>query len=85
MYGEVTMITDSIDNQVIIPLNSVIRKGEEQFVYKYEEEKAVKIPVEKGIIEGEKVQVFGDISEEDMIIVKGQNYISEDSLLKVVD
>lgn len=85
MYGEVTFIVESINDQVLVPLDSIIQKGDEFYVYKYEEEQAVKIPVEKGIIEDEMVQIFSDLNESDKIIVKGQNYINDNSILKVVD
>ncbi len=43
----------------------------------------MKVPVEKGIEDGEHVQIIGALSIGDQVVVKGHHYLKENDLVLV--
>ena len=85
MIAEVKMITEAKDNVIAVPLECVVNEGGRKVVYLSEGDMAVIKDVELGM-QGEKyVEVIGDIKEGDRVIVKGQNFVKDQSKITVVD
>ena len=86
MYSEVTLITEKIENQILIPEKSIMYDGDKSYIYMIEGDDHIKkIFVEKGIVIDDKVQINGNVESSDWIIIKGQHFVDENSKIKIVE
>lgn len=69
------------DNQLVVPKKSILTDENGDYVFVKNEGLAEKVYVTQGYINSGYVQVFGDLEAGDELIVKGQNYVSEGSML----
>ncbi len=63
--------------------NTVLEDESGYYIYLVKDGKAVKVPVEKGIEDGEHVQIIGALSIGDQVVVKGHHYLKENDLVLV--
>lgn len=68
----------------IIPIDAVLSDDGQAFVYVVLDNKPMKQIVELGEDDGEVVEILSGITIENLVIVKGQNYISEETDIQVV-
>jgi RND family efflux transporter MFP subunit len=68
---------------VLLPIDAVLF-DEVNFVYIIDQNKPVKVTVEVGDDNGEMIEIISGLIEDDFVVVKGQNFIKEDSTIKVV-
>ena len=85
MFANIDLEIEKLENQIIVPKKSIISEGNEDYVYIIEENSPKKVIVERGITKDGYVQISGELSVGDRLVVKGQEYIDEDSLIKVVN
>ena len=85
MFAEVTFVNEKGSSCIVVDRDTVITKNGETYVFVDENGKAVKKIVETGIDDGKKIQITKGISVGDVIIVKGQNYVSEGDELSVAN
>jgi multidrug efflux pump subunit AcrA (membrane-fusion protein) len=69
---------------LIIPIDSVLRDNDGYYVYIIVDDQAVKTYVEIGEDDGEIVEINAGLSKEDQLVVRGQNYITESTKIRVV-
>lgn len=69
----------------IVPKESLIIEGSDQFVYIIQNGAAVKIPVETGQSRANLVQINGPVKEGDLLVIKGQTYLQKGTVVNVVD
>jgi RND family efflux transporter MFP subunit len=84
MFGRVTIYTDERENVISIPSNAVMQRGEDQIVFVAIDEMAEERVVVTGLDTGRRVEIVSGIEAGDRVIVRGQNYVSDGSLIKVV-
>ncbi len=85
MFADITLITASVDEAVVIPSEAVMQSGDELYVYVANGDKAEKRVVTTGIEEGDYVQINSGINIGDKVIVSGKDYISEtNNSIKIV-
>ena len=77
MLAEVSFITDSSSNTMILPRDAVITKDGEVYVYVVENNIAKKVPVETGIESGENIEIISGLTPDMQVVVKGQTYITD--------
>jgi RND family efflux transporter MFP subunit len=85
MFAEVKFEVERKENQIVVPKKSILAIGNENYVYIVEENKPKKVVVEKKITKDGSVQVAGKLKVGDLLIVKGQDYIDEKSLIHIVN
>lgn len=85
MFTEIYFEVDKIENQIVVPRKSVLSDGSQYYVYIIKDERPIKVTVEKGITKDGDVQIIGNIATGDTLIIKGQQYISEESPIKIVN
>lgn len=73
----------SNDETFLIPIDAVLY-DDFNFVYVAENNKSIKIPVEIGDDNGEVIEIISGINEDSNIIIKGQNFVKENSIIKIV-
>ena len=71
--------------EIVIDRDAVISKEGETYVFVDDNGTAVKKIVETGIDDGTSIQILSGINEGDMVVVKGQTYLSEGDILNVID
>ncbi|MCD6397773.1 MAG: efflux RND transporter periplasmic adaptor subunit [Spirochaetaceae bacterium] len=69
----------------IVPKESLIIEGPDQFVFIIKDGVAEKIPVEVGQSRGILIQINGSIKERDLLVLKGQTYLQKGAAVNVVE
>ncbi|AKL94452.1 efflux transporter, RND family, MFP subunit [Clostridium aceticum] len=72
------------DDAVVIPKEAVFFEENNPMIYTIKHQQAVKKQVQLGIDAGEFVEVISGVEEGEEIIIKGQHYIDENTLLIIV-
>lgn len=85
MFAEVTFKTDKKENALIIPTQAILTDGETEYVYIAEDDlTSKKVIVETGIVGNTNTEITSGLNEGDKLVVKGQSYLSDTSLLRIV-
>lgn len=84
MFANVEIPLEEKINVLSIPSESVIIKNEKNLVYILEDEKAVEREIKIGLDTGSEVEVLEGLKENDIVIIKGHNYVKDGGIVKVV-
>ncbi|MDQ2085680.1 efflux RND transporter periplasmic adaptor subunit [Herbivorax sp. ANBcel31] len=79
MSAEVEIAFESKENVMTVPVESIINESGKSFVYVIDEDRAVRSEVSTGISSDKLIEISGDIKEGDRVIIKGQNFLSDNS------
>jgi len=84
--GMFARVKFSFDNTeaFLIPIDAVLSEDANAYVYIVVDNKPSKQVVELGEDDGEIVEILSGITAADLVIVKGQNYINEETDIQVV-
>ncbi len=83
MFGEVNFVKDKSDETIVIPVDAVISKGGEKYVFVMKDNKAVKTPVQTGIENGNEVEITSGLTENMDVVIKGQTYLEDGDHIEV--
>ena len=84
MFAKVYLKTDNIGNALAVRAEAVKERDGKQFVFVAEGDAALQKEVTTGLDTGAYIEIKSGLSEGDKVIVKGQDYISHGSKIKVV-
>lgn len=84
MFGEIQIATDSRMNAVAVPSDSIVIKDGNTIIYTVRDEKAQRVDVSTGLDNGEFVEIIEGLDSGVDIIVKGQNFVDDGSLVTVM-
>lgn len=84
MFAKIDFKIDYKESVLRIPSESVVAKGTSMYVYVANGDVAVEKQIEVGIDSGDYVEVLSGINAGDKLIVKGQQYLKNNSSIKVV-
>jgi len=70
---------------VTVPLDAIVRSGLRASLYKVIDGKARFISVQLGKIDGAEVVVKGDVSDGDLVVVYGQNFLQDGAAVRIVN
>jgi RND family efflux transporter MFP subunit len=84
MFAQVKIYTDIREDRLSVPGNAVLEKSGQSIVYVEVDGIAYERNVTTGLDTGRRVEIISGLEEGQRIIVKGQNYISDGSIVKVV-
>ncbi len=84
MFAQVIINTDIREDRLSVPGNAVLEKGGLSIVYIEVDGVAYEKNVTTGLDTGQRVEIISGLEEGQRIIIKGQNYISDGSIVKVV-
>ncbi|MDD3571119.1 MAG: efflux RND transporter periplasmic adaptor subunit [Lachnospiraceae bacterium] len=84
MFSEVSFSKEKGYNSVVLDRNAVVSKNNEDYVFIEKDGIAVKTNVVMGIDDGKTVQILDGINVGDKVIVKGQSYLKDGDVIKVV-
>lgn len=69
----------------LVPIDSVLMEDDMAYVYTVVDGKAIKTQVAIGEDDGEVIEILEGLDKDSALVVSGQNYISEESLIRVVN
>lgn len=84
MFAEVSFNKEKGYNSVVLDRDAVVSKNNEDYVFIEKDGIAIKSNVVMGIDDGETVQILNGINLGDNVIVKGQTYLKDGDVVKVV-
>jgi RND family efflux transporter MFP subunit len=71
------------DKTYLLPIDAVLN-GEQAYVYVADGEKAIIKNIIVGDDDGEMIEILSGLEGDEQVIVKGQNFVKEESVIKVV-
>lgn len=78
MFASVKLVVDSRDQSLCLPLNSIIDKGGETYVFTVNPQNIIEKKIVKtGISNDEIIQITEGIKVGDQVVVKGQSFVKE--------
>lgn len=84
MFANVEIPLEEKNSVLSVPSESVIIKDDKNIVYILEDNKARERKIAIGLDTGREVEVLEGLKEGDMVIIKGQNYVKDGGIVKVV-
>ena len=72
MFARVKLVTKDVQNALVVPEQSLVPQGEEQFVFKVVDGKAVRAKVEVGQRRDGKAEVVQGVGPDDTVVTAGQ-------------
>ncbi len=85
MFAEIRLPVDKAENVLAIPLNSIIDDAGKKVVYVVEGEKAKRKEVVLGFISEQYAEVKEGLAENDVLVIKGQNFLQDGSGIIISD
>lgn len=82
MFARVTLITSQDRNALVLPEEALVPQGTEQFVYRVEDAKAVRVKVETGQRRDGKVEVLSGLERGDVVVTAGQFKLRDGTLVR---
>ena len=91
MYGRVKLITDSVNNAIVVPLGAIVQRDGKPYIFVVSSQKTESEParvklqsISEGITVDNKTEITNGISAGDMIVVKGQSLLNDGSAVNIV-
>lgn len=84
MFASLRLVVDRRENTVSVPLNAVLEKGGDKFVYTVDAGNvAHKKAVETGIKNDEYIEIISGVQNGEKLVVVGQSFLSDGSAVNV--
>jgi len=86
MTAEITVVSDKNENAIVIPSNAVmIRGGKTIAAVLSADNKVILKEISVGIDNGTEAEVVTGLSEGEKVVIEGQQYIDEESKVKIIE
>jgi len=82
VYADAEIVTRSKPNALVIPLSAVVMREDQRCVYIVQDGKAIRRVLAIGYVGDSEVEVLGGITEQDVIVIAGQNKLREGSAVE---
>ncbi len=84
MFASLKLVVDRKENTVSVPLNAIIEKGGDRFVYIVDDQKvAHRRAVETGIKNDENIEITSGVRNGEKIVVVGQSFLNDGAAVNV--
>lgn len=84
MFASLKLVVDRRENTVSVPLNAVLEKGGDKFVYIVDANNiAHKKAVETGIKNDENIEIISGVQKGEKLVTVGQSFLSDGSTVNV--
>ncbi|MBL7865687.1 MAG: efflux RND transporter periplasmic adaptor subunit [Cyclobacteriaceae bacterium] len=77
MYGNASFNLQRIEPSFVVPYSAVVTNMERSFVIRVRDGKAEWVDVRNGITMKEKAEIFGDLQEGDLVVLKANDELKE--------
>lgn len=85
MFAEVKLVLDKAENCILVPLSSIIEEEGSKYLFVINGDKAVKTEVAAGIFNDMEIEIIDGITADDIIVVKGQDFLKDGSTVVISD
>lgn len=85
MFCEISFITESADNVIVLNREVVLRNMDEFYVYVVQDNKAVVRDVTTGIDNGDKIEILSGLKKGDIVITEGYTYVTDGEQINIVE
>jgi len=85
MYVSVNLIVDTHRNTLLIPKASLIYESDRTYFFTLQRRKAVRMELQKGYEDAEKVEVLNPLKPGTPVVVLGQNGLKDGSPVKIIE
>lgn len=82
-YAQVYLELSRPQETLQVPLSSVVDSRSNKFVVKVEGDSVHHVPVKTGIRQNQKIEVFGDLEEGDLVAEKGSEELREGTVIEI--
>jgi membrane fusion protein (multidrug efflux system) len=72
MFARVRLITRDAQDALVLPEQALVPQGDQQFVYRIQDGKAVRTKVEVGQRRDAKVEILSGVAKDDLVVTAGQ-------------
>ncbi len=77
MFADITLVTDYSENVIVIPTTAILEADGERYVYIADGDTAEKSIIIEGISDSDYTEITAGVSEGDLVVVSGKDYLSE--------
>ncbi len=84
MVAVINLETGLSQGAVVVPVDALLERNGQYWVYVLEDDKAKEVTVKKGIATGQLVEIIEGLQEGRDVIVKGNNMVTDGQRVKVV-
>jgi multidrug efflux pump subunit AcrA (membrane-fusion protein) len=85
MFAEISFTLELMKDIISVPINTVKKEGENEFVYTVKDNKAVKTTVKTGEYNGENIIIKEGLKSGDILVIKGQEFLEDGTELEIID
>ena len=82
MYANALLHLGKKQNSFVVPASAVVTTLEKKFVVKVENNEVAWMDVKEGFILGSEIEIFGDLNEGDVLLVRGTDEIRPGTAIK---
>ncbi len=76
MFARTELLTDRHE-ALAVPLDAIIRRGANTYVFKIEDDRAMQVKVETGISENGMIEIRNTLQAGDQVVILGQNLLDD--------
>ncbi|MBI2234493.1 MAG: efflux RND transporter periplasmic adaptor subunit [Micavibrio aeruginosavorus] len=84
LFARVKLVVERKESAIMVDEQALVPQGDQQFIYKIIDGKAVQTPVKTGIRRGGKVEITEGLSTDDTIVTAGQMKLRPNSAVTVL-
>ncbi len=84
MFCQVSILTDSSENTISLPRETVLRNMDELYVYVIEDGVAKMKVVTTGIDNGKDIEILTGLNVGDVVITEGQTYVTDNEKVNLI-
>lgn len=84
MFASVKIVVSRHPNALVVPREAILYEGDLRYIYVVREGAAERVDVQTGFSDGGFIEVSGDISEGEGVVVAGQNNLASGMKVEVV-
>ena len=82
MFATVSLITSDDRKALVLPEEALVPQGTDQFVFRIEASKAVRVKVETGQRRDGKVEILSGLKKDDLVVTAGQLKLRDGTLVR---
>lgn len=85
MFVNTELIVDTHDDALLLPKAALIYENERTYFFLVDADSSLKIELQKGFEDAEKVEILNDLTAGAQVVVLGQNGLKQGSKVKVIE
>lgn len=85
MFVNAELIVDTHTNTPLIPKSALIYENERTYFFIVASDSAVKVELDKGFEDAEKVEILNELSDSAKVVVLGQNGLKNGTRVKIIE